>query len=135
MRTRFNLMIAIVVIGTAVFMFGCGKEKAPLGPFQPEIANIQDDFQFQATALQNVSASVIYDWQNSGIAANVDQSCAITSGEAWLTVLDNDGTTVYSSNLQENGSFTSSEGVTGMWTIKVDIYNVYGTLNFRAQAP
>jgi hypothetical protein len=125
----------VVLLGTALLVFGCGKEKAPLGPFQPEIANIEDNFEFQATAMQNVSASVTYDWVNSGIAANVDQSCAITSGEAWLTVMDADGTTIYSSDLQENGSFTSSEGVTGMWTIKVDIYNVYGTMNFRVQAP
>jgi hypothetical protein len=135
MKNHPIIIVAFALISAIILIFGCSKEKAPLGPFQPEIANIQDDFQFQATALQNVSASVIYEWQNSGIAANVDQSCSITSGEAWLTVLDNDGITVYSSDLQENGSFSSSEGITGIWTIKVDIYNVYGTMNFRVQAP
>jgi hypothetical protein len=135
MKTLLQSTTALVLAITMTILVGCGKDKAPLGPFEPEVSNIQDNFQFQATALENVSTSVTYDWENTGISANIDQSCEISSGAAAVTVLDADGTQVYVGNLQDDGSFSSAEGVTGMWSVRVDIYNVYGTLNFRVQKP
>ncbi len=135
-------MIRNRVFGPAVWLLliiisviGCGQNKAPLGPFQPEIVNLQDSFQFQATALKNVSVAEIYNWQNSGTTANIDQSCAITNGIAAISILDGNGAQVYSGDLTTNGSFTSAVGVAGTWHISVDISSVYGTMNFRVQKP
>lgn len=135
MKTLFQFRTALTLAATIIILGGCGRDKAPLGPFEPEVSNIQDNFQFQATALENVTTSVTYQWQNTGISANIDQSCAITSGAAAVTVLDAIGTQVYVGDLQDNGSFSSADGVTGLWSVRVDIYSVYGTLNFRVQKP
>ena len=65
--------------------------------------------------------------------ANVDQSSVINSGTAILTIEDSQGTEVYSKDLSIDGSFTTSAGVAGEWTIKVDLTKVNGDLNFTAQ--
>jgi hypothetical protein len=115
---------------------GCSnKSNNSLAPFQPQITNMPDDFQFQATGVQNVTTVVQYNWVNTGTSANVNQACAITSGSAVLTIFDNDTTQVYSQNLSANGTYQTSVGTTGSWIIRVTLNNCYGTLNFRAQKP
>lgn len=126
--------IAVATL-TVLISSSCGKKKSPISPFEPEVTNLADNFQFQATALQNVSTSVTYQWSNSGTSANIDQSCAISAGTAGLTIMDNDGTQVYTGDLTQGGSFTSSQGTSGVWSIRLDIYDVDGTLNFRVQTP
>ncbi|HEU5261405.1 MAG TPA: hypothetical protein VFU41_08300 [Gemmatimonadales bacterium] len=107
----------------------------PLAPFQPEVANVPDNFQFQATALTNVTATKQYIWQNSGTTANVNQSSAVSGGAATLTIRDANGTQVYAQDVSANGTFVTSAGVSGAWTIQVVLTNVDGTVNFRAQKP
>jgi hypothetical protein len=115
---------------------GCSnKSNNSLAPFQPQITNMPDDFQFQATGVQNVTTTVQYAWQNTGTSANINQACAITSGTAVLTIFDNDTTQVYTQNLAANGTYQTGTGTTGNWTIRVTLNNCYGTLNFRAQKP
>ena len=113
---------------------GCSGNKS-LAPFQPQINNAPDNFQFQATGVRNTTVTLNYIWQNSGTSANVNQACAITGGSATLLILDNDGTQVYSKDLSANGTFATSAGVTGNWTIRVTLTSLYGTLNFRVQKP
>lgn len=110
----------------------CGND--PLAPFQPEINNIADNFQFQATGLTGVTWSQEYVWENSDATANIDHSSAITAGTTLLTIRDHNGTQVYSAPLGPSGSVTSSAGVAGNnWRILVQLTNVSGTLNFRVQ--
>ena len=71
--------------------------------------------------------------QRSSEAATINQSSAITGGDATLLLKDNAGTTVYSKSLKQNGTFPTIVGVAGNWTIQVLANNVSGTLNFRAQ--
>jgi hypothetical protein len=85
----------------------------PLAPFQPEITNAPDNFQFQATAVQHVTTTVNYTWQNTGATANVNQACSITGGTATLTILDADSVQVYTRNLADNGTYATVTGTTG----------------------
>jgi len=130
---------AVVVISATLFFgvlaLGCGSSNpaAPLSAFQPQIANNPDNFQFQATAVQNVTAVVQYTWSNSGAQATINHSSAIDSGTAVVQVLDANNTEVYNSALLASGTPATTAGVAGNWTIKVTLTRIYGTLNFRAQ--
>ncbi len=127
--TIFPLLLFIFIL-----IAGCDDDTNTLSPqFEPEISNITDDFQFQATALTNVSQTLTYTWNNTGVSANINQSCSMTGGSAALTIKDADGTVVFSSDLTENGTLVTSDGTAGNWTIIVVLTNVDGTLNFRAE--
>ncbi len=133
MKPRFFILGACVVLLLAG-IFGCGGSKNnSLAPFQPQINNVADNFQLQATGVNNVTSTLTYTWQNTGTSASVNQSCAISSGTATLVILDNNGTQVYTKDLSANGTFTTSVGVTGNWTIRVTLTSNSGDLNFRAQ--
>jgi hypothetical protein len=112
---------------------GCGSDNTLSPQFQPEITNNTDNFQFQATGVTHVSQTLTYTWSNTGTAANVDQSCAITQGSATVQIRDNQGTLVYDHTLADGGTFVTSAGVAGTWSIRVTLSSVDGTLNFRAQ--
>ncbi len=124
-----KLFVVVLIVFLAA---GCSKTN-PLAPFQPEITNVQDNFQFQATGVTNVTASLEYIWRNSGTTANVNQACAITAGTATVTIFDDSLTQVYTKDLKVNGTDTTYAGITGHWTIRVSLTNVSGTLNFRVQ--
>jgi hypothetical protein len=125
-------------IAGALFLFllvgGCNSNKS-LAPFQPQINNAPDNFQFQATNVKNTTVTLNYTWQNSGTSANVNQACAITAGTATLVILDANAVEVYNKDLTANGTFQTSTGATGNWNIRVILTNVGGTLNFRVQKP
>jgi len=110
---------------------GCGNDSSPGKDLQ--VTNQADSFQFQVTDTKNYDHTYTYTWANSGTAATINQSSAITGGDATLLLKDNAGTTVYSKSLKQNGTFTSTVGVAGNWSIQVLASNVSGTLNFRAQ--
>jgi hypothetical protein len=111
----------------------CGDSN-PIGPSnQPEIANITDNFQFQASNLIGTTQTLVYSWTNTGTAANIDQSGAISSGQATVTIRDSSNAQVYSGDLKNTGTFVSSTGASGTWRIEVRLNDVTGTLNFRVQ--
>ena len=111
----------------------CG-ESNPIGPSnQPEVGNNTDNFQFQASNLTSTSQTLTYSWVNTGTAANVDQSGAISSGQATVTLRDAANALVYSGDLRNTGTFISSSGGSGTWRIEVRLTDVTGTLNFRVQ--
>jgi outer membrane biogenesis lipoprotein LolB len=132
--TRMSTIRVLVVTSVIAVLTGCGSSNNTLAPqFQPEVANNPDSFQFQATGVTNVTQNLSYNWLNSGTTANIDQSCAITQGSARIQIRDNQGTLVYDSTLDVGGTFVTSAGATGTWTIRVILNGVDGTLNFRAQ--
>jgi hypothetical protein len=116
-----------------ILLGGCDED--PLAPFQPEVSNQPDSFQLQATGVRNVTLTRDYNWQNNGSTANVNQATTVASGNATLTILDADGTQVYHRDLSENGTYTTSQGSSGNWTIRMKLSRYRGTLNFRAQKP
>ena len=116
----------------AAALIGCNNSTAP--GIQPEIANLTDNFQFQTSSLAGGSGSWSYTWQNTGTTATVNQSCSITDGTATLVVRDSAGTQVYSRNLAENGTFVTTAGTTGAWTIEIVFERVFAAaVNFRVQ--
>lgn len=125
-------------IGTffLLFLAGCGgSNNNALNPqFQPQVANLQDSFQFQSTGVTGVSQSLHYAWQTTGTAASINQATTLTAGTATVTVSDANGKVVYTGNLASNGTFTSAAGVgPGTWSIDVALSGYSGTLNFRVQ--
>ena len=119
-----------------VLTVGCSSDtpaSSPLSAFQPQIASNTDNFQFQVTAATNVTATVTYPWQNTGKSASVNQSSAITGGSAVVTLFDSLQIQRYTSSLSANGTFMTDTAGAGTWMIRVDLTNLSGTLNFRAQ--
>lgn len=127
------MKVLALLFATSVAVTACSDSTAPLAPFQPQINNAADNFQFQATGVTNVTWTYSYTWSNSGTSASVNQSTTVTSGSATVTVLDANGAQVYTQSLSANGTFTTTAGATGNWTIRVTFTNYAGTVNFRVQ--
>ena len=119
---------------TFVLLTAC-SDSATAPRFQPDVVNATNSFAFQATALSKVSDVAQYSWRNDGTTANVNQSPSNLSGTVSLVVLDAAGTQVYSRSLAENGTFVTSAGMAGLWTVRVTLSNVSGAVNFRLQKP
>lgn len=128
--------LARVCTAAALFLAlgACGSDRSdPLSPaVQPEIINNVDAFSFQVTGVQNASATLDYSWQNTGTVATVNQSASIASGSVTLIIRDAQGTQVYSRSLSDNGTFSTTAGASGTWTIRVVFSNASGTVNFRS---
>ena len=93
-----------------------------LGPEnQPEVSNETDTFQWQVTAMDNISQTLTYTWQNTGTTANVNQSPGLSGGSAELVIEDASGTEVYSRSLGQGGTFTTGNGSAGACTIQVEL--------------
>ncbi len=135
-RTRwFQPLLCEVLLSLTFALVGCGGGgNSALNPqFQPQIANSQDNFQFQTTGIKNITQTLTYTWQNSGTGASINQACSVAPGTAFLHLKDASGKAVYSADLAANGTFTSVAGTTGAWTVEVVLTNVTGTINFRVQ--
>lgn len=102
---------------------------------QLQVTNATDNFQLQATALDNVSQTLTFVWQNTGTSANVNQSGTVAAGSATLTILDQAGTQVYVASLASSGTFQTGAGLTGAWTIRLEMHGLSGVVNFRVQKP
>ena len=126
----FPAMFALMVI-----FVGCNDNNNPLGPYNPEITNITDSFQIQATGVQSLTRTLTYTWKNTGPVANVNHSTTTISGSAKLTILDSSGTVVYDKNLVPSLNEPTASGNSGAWKINLTLTNYSGTLNFRVQNP
>jgi len=130
-RTQNVAGIAAVV--ALALTAACGSSTGPLAPFQPQINNVADDFQFQATGVTNATWTYPYTWVNTGDSATVNQATTVTGGSATLTILAPNGTQLYSQSLSANGTFGMTKGAAGNWTVRVVFTNYSGTVNFRVQ--
>lgn len=126
----------VILLMLALVAASCGGDTNPIGPAnQPEVANLQDNFQFQASNLTETTQTLTYTWPNSGTSANVNQSGTVSSGTATLIIRTPSGQQAYSGDLSQTGTFTTASGSAGNWQIEVRLMNVTGTLNFRVQKP
>ena len=131
-RSRTTVIRSLAAALLLLFAVGgCGDDSSAGKDLQ--VTNAADIFQFQVTDTKSYSHTYSYTWANSGASATVNQSSSITGGDATLILKDNTGTTVYSKSLKQNGTFTTTAGVAGNWTIQLLANKVSGTLNFRAQ--
>jgi hypothetical protein len=123
-------------LAAALLAAACDPGTNLVGPSnQPEVSNNADTFQWQVSNLTGVTQTMTYVWSNTGTAANIDQSATLSGGSAVLTIADAAGAQVYSADLTSNGTFQSSTGTAGDWTVTVVLSNATGTLNFRLQKP
>ena len=125
------IRLAILLVVGVALVAACDDTTSP--GVQPEISNVVDNFQYQVTDIRNYSHVDNYTWQNTGTTANVNQSTTITGGTATLVILDDDGVQVYSRSLGENGTFVTTAGASGSWTIRVTYAAASATVNFRVQ--
>ena len=130
-RLRIHNDRIVRAVGTAVVLAALSCD--PLAPFQPEIGNTADSFQFQVTDMRNVTLTRDYEWQHTGSVANVNQATTISAGSAILTVRDAAGSQVFRRDLTENGTFQTGAGTAGKWNIRVEFSRATGTVNFRVQ--
>jgi hypothetical protein len=125
--------VGAILLATGAVALACGDSTAPLAPFEPQINNVVDNFQFQATDVQNVTWTYTYQWRNSGDSATVNQATTIVGGSAILTIVDSTGAQLYTQPLSANGTFGMTKGIHGPWSVRVQFTNYSGTLNFRVQ--
>jgi len=130
---KFAFVVGISILAVASAL-ACGKNSTgPLAPFEPQINNAPDNFQFQASGVTNVTWTFTYRWSNTGDSATVNHSTTTTGGSATVTILDKNGTQLYSQPLKPTGTEGMVKGVLGLWTIRVVFTNYSGTVNFRVQ--
>jgi hypothetical protein len=133
MYTHNPGMRRLVGLITGLLLMSVGCQNDPFAPFEPEIGNTPDNFQFQVTALKNLSVARDYTWQHTGTVANVDQATSLSAGSATLIVRDAVGLEVYRKDLKANGSFQTAAGAPGQWVIRIALSNASGNVNFRVQ--
>ena len=123
--------------GAALLVIAAGCSDANvIGPAnQLEVSNVPGTFEWQVTALDEVTQTLSYSWSNPGTTADVNQASSVGAGTATVRVTDATGTEVYARSLAENGTFATGVGTTGTWTIVVMLDQVSGTLNFSLDAP
>jgi hypothetical protein len=129
--SRTRLAAFWMTLAFAVIVSGCSDN--PLGPFEPEINNTTDSFQLQATGVTNRTASLTYDWQNSGTQATVNHSTSTTRGSARVIIRDAANAVVYDKALVPSLTETTAAGTAGVWRIELVLTDYSGSLNFRVQ--
>jgi ABC-type Fe3+-citrate transport system substrate-binding protein len=132
MKTTKFLLLSIFTLSILAWT-ACSKSNNSLAAFQPEISNTTDNFQLQATKVQNVTTTLSFDWTNSGSTANIDKSGAVSSGTAKVTIFDANNTQVYTGDLKLTGSQQTATGVAGKWKIILELSGTAGDLKFRVQ--
>jgi len=130
---RLRFVMGIAALTTLGAVLACGNSSGPLAPFEPQINNAPDNFQFQASGVTNVTWTYTYRWSNTGDSATINHSTTTTAGSATVTILDKNGTQLYSQPLKPTGTEGMVKGALGLWTIRVVFTNYSGTVNFRVQ--
>jgi hypothetical protein len=95
MFTHGQKRLGIAAVAALSFL-ACSDASGPLAPFEPQITNAADDFQFQATNVSKVTWTYTYQWLNTGDSATVNQATTVTGGSATLTISDSTGPQLYS---------------------------------------
>ena len=122
-----------ILLALALLLGAAACSDDPLAPFQPEVSNVPDTFQLQATGVTNRSATLNYTWSNTGTMGTVNHSTTTTAGSARVIIHDSAGALVYDETLVPSLNENTLAGATGNWTIQLILSNYSGTLNFRVQ--
>lgn len=124
---------SLIALSASLAASGCSNPSDPLGPFQPEITNRTDSFEFQATGVAAVTSTLSYSWANTGTRATINHSTTTTAGSARIVIRDGAGTLVYDKALVPSLNEPTTAGTAGTWTIQLVLAGYSGTINFRAQ--
>lgn len=133
MKSTATLLMSLAVLAAAVGIAGCTNNSNPIAPFQPEVINNADAFQFQITHAKTVTTTLTYSWVNNGTRATINHSTSMTSGSASVTLFDAAAQQVYTSPLLASGTQQSAVGVAGTWTVRIVFSYFTGSANFRVE--
>ena len=122
---------ALLIAATGFLAAACGDDGTDFLGVEPEIHNVVDVFEFQINDLAAETHTLTYSWLNTGTTASVVQEGSVFGGDARLEILDGAGRRVYFRDLNATGTFTTEEGQTGGWTIRVVLSQAGGSFNFR----
>jgi hypothetical protein len=131
-RTRLIPLSAFVAIA---LLTGCDVRVTAPPSYQTQVVNSRNDLAFQVTGLEDVTTDLQYSWVNDGTAASVVQSPTALTGAATLFIRDGAGVQVYQRTLAENGTFATTTGVPGTWTVRVSFAEANGALTLRVKSP
>lgn len=123
--------IALSVLALLLAAAACSDNT--LAPFQPEISNVPDTFQLQATGVTGRTVTLNYTWANSGTQGTVNHSTTTTAGTARLVIRDAADAIVYDATLEPSLNETTAVGVAGNWKVQLILTGYSGSLNFRVQ--
>jgi hypothetical protein len=135
---REHAKAILLMAAIALPLTACSDSTNVIGPVnQAEVTNQIDTFEWQVTALDNVSQTLTYTWETTGTVINVNQSSSsIDGGTAMLSIVDIDGDEVYYRSLiDDSGTFQTGTGTSGVWTVTITLSGVTGGLNFRLEKP
>jgi hypothetical protein len=130
---RLHTMPTGILLALALGLGMTACSDNALAPFQPEITNVADNFQLQATGVTGRTVTLDYTWSNSGTVALVNHSTTTTAGSARVVIHDSAGALVYDAALVPSLNAPTLAGATGSWAIQLVLDHYSGTLNFRVQ--
>ena len=134
-RTRLIRLSALVML-TALALTASCDTRAPSDPlYDAQVVNLRNDLAVQVVGLEDVTGILQYTWQNDGTAANVVQAPTGLLGSATLFILDGAGVQVYQRSLAENGTFATTTGVPGNWTVRMRLEEASGAVTLRVKNP
>jgi len=125
-------LAALLALSLLLGVTACSDDD-PLAPFQPEVSNLPDTFQLQATGVTNRTATLDTTWSNSGTQGTVNHSTTTTAGTARVIIRDSGGALVYDEILVPSLNEPTLAGAAGNWTIQLVLTGYSGTLNFRVE--
>lgn len=131
MNRKTTFAMALTALTMLLGLSACSDD--PLAPFQPEISNVADNFQLQATGVTRRTATLDYAWSNSGTQATVNHSTTTTNGSARLVIRDSANAVVYDNALVPSLNEPTLTGASGSWKIQLVLADYSGSLNFRVQ--
>lgn len=130
MNHRTRPLLALLALSLLLGVTACSDDD-PLAPFQPEVGNLPDTFQLQATGVTHRTATLNYTWSNTGTQGTVNHSTTTTAGSARVIIRDSGGAIVYDEILVPSLNEPTLAGASGSWTIQLILTGYSGTLNFR----
>ena len=128
LRPRLHALLPLLAFALLV---GCDERVLTEPKYQPQVINVRNDFAFQVTGLDVFTSDAVYTWESDGTAASVMQSPSVLTGTAMLFIADGAGVQVYQRSLGENGTFTTTAGVPGTWTVRLKFLEASGAASFR----
>ena len=129
MHRARHLLSTALALGLAISVSGaCDTRIQPVPELEPQVVNLRNSFNFQAVDLVGVFDDVTFRWQIDGTTATVVQTPTALLGAATVFVSDAKGVQVYQRSLAENGSFTTTAGVPGTWTIRLHFADASGAV-------
>jgi hypothetical protein len=131
-RIRF---VAPYALAALVLLTACDTRVVTEPEYQPQVVNVRNDFAYQVTGLEEFTSDVLYQWESDGRAASVLQAPSVLTGTALLFIADGAGVQVYQRSLGENGTFTTTAGTPGTWTVRLKFSEASGSATFHLTKP